>query len=100
MTSPTFRRALMAALPVTGLLAGVALFAVSPAAMAQPPIDPGPPPGEAHPPIHITRSATLAPIGYQPSQVRTAYGFPIIMPGADYPATDDGTGQRIAIVDS
>src|SRR4029079_8682480 len=57
---------------------------------------PGPPLGEAHPPVHVHRNSATAPPGYKPAQVRHAYGFGRL-PGA-YAA--QGAGQTIAIVDA
>src|SRR5205085_7934540 len=45
---------------------------------------------EARPPVHIRQDATSAPSGYNPAQVRKAYGFTAV--------NADGHGQIIAIV--
>lgn len=47
---------------------------------------------EAHPPIHIRPSATTAPTGYIPVQIKTAYGLNQL--------TSTGKGQTIAIIDA
>ena len=47
---------------------------------------------EAHPPIHVKRSATTSPTGYFPAQIKTAYGL------SQLSAT--GSGETIAIVDA
>jgi subtilase family serine protease len=52
-----------------------------------------PPQWAAHPPIHVKKSATTTyQSGYQPSQIKTAYGIDRL--------TATGTGQTIAIVDA
>src|SRR5690349_18265963 len=53
---------------------------------------PGPPPGEAHPPLHVHRFSAVRPAGYSPIQMRHAYGFDSL--------TATGAGQTIAIVDA
>jgi subtilase family serine protease len=47
---------------------------------------------EAHPPIHVKKSATTSPSGYNPLQIKTAYGLSQL--------TATGSGQTIAIVDA
>jgi subtilase family serine protease len=50
----------------------------------------GPPAGwEGRPPFHVHRFLASTPVGYSPSQIRTAYGI-----------TGTGAGQTIAIVDA
>lgn len=48
----------------------------------------------ARPPIHVRGSATSAPTGDSPSQIRGRYGF------SSLPSTTNGAGQVIAIVDA
>jgi subtilase family serine protease len=73
------------------ICAAVLLPALGASAQAERPV-PGPPPGEAHPPLHVHRFSATRPAGYSPAQVRHAYGFDNVA------AT--GAGQTIAIVDA
>jgi len=52
---------------------------------------------DAHPPIHIKRSATISPTGLSPVQIGHAYGFDKL---SCYGTSSCGSGQTIAIVDS
>lgn len=49
-------------------------------------------PGQAHPLIHVQPAATTGPAGYNPAQIRHAYGFDQL--------TGNGAGQTIAIIDA
>ncbi|MBI2301457.1 MAG: S53 family peptidase [Armatimonadetes bacterium] len=48
---------------------------------------------EAQPPIHVGRSRAANPVGYEPAQIKHAYGF-------DTAGLGTGAGQTIAIVDA
>lgn len=56
--------------------------------------DNGAPPKDwnAHPPIHVSKSALSVPSGYSPAQIRHAYGIDTL--------TQNGAGQIIGIVDA
>jgi subtilase family serine protease len=71
--------------------AAVLLPALAGGAQADRPV-PGPPLGEAHPPLHVNRNAPTRPAGYSPAQIRHAYGYDAL--------TVTGAGQTIAIVDA
>lgn len=45
-----------------------------------------------HPPIHLRGPAAATPVGYNPTQIRNAYGFNLI--------SSTGSGQTIALVDA
>ncbi|MDR3602529.1 MAG: S53 family peptidase [Desulfosporosinus sp.] len=73
-------RKLVIVISIIALLPSVVGFAPSPKKI-----------WEAHPPIHVKQNATI-PTGYNPSQIRTAYGLDLL--------SANGSGQTIAIVDA
>jgi subtilase family serine protease len=92
------------ALTVTGIGA-----ADAPDVLAQTPpsgVIPGPPPGEAHPPIHVHGQPQASPSGFTPSQIAVAYGFSqlsCVNTSNHFDTSkknDCGNGQTIAIVDA
>ena len=47
---------------------------------------------QANPPIHVRGAASTAPVGYNPTQIRNAYGINSL--------SFNGAGQTVAIVDA
>ncbi len=83
---------------VVGLTLALAGSAIP--ALAAVPVDVGDGDRQAHPPIHVRGGATATyQSGYQPLQLRHAYGFDQLSCSAPG-ASPCGTGQSIAIVDA